>query len=59
VASLFINAFDKSNIGLVLVSWLTNLINSFNFSGVGLVLLLFIIVIGKTLKLWIRHMLNL
>lgn len=45
VASLFINAFDKSNIGLVLVSWLTNLINSFNFSGVGLVLLLFIIVI--------------
>lgn len=45
MASLFINAFDKSNIGLVLVSWLTSLINSFNFSGVGLVLLLFVIVI--------------
>lgn len=43
VASLFVSAFSKSNIGLVIVSWLTNLLNVFNFNGIGLVILLFII----------------
>ena len=45
VASLFINTFDKSNIGLVFVALLTNLINVFKFSGIGLILLLFVICI--------------
>lgn len=45
VASLFINIYDKSNIGLVLVALLTNLVNVFKFSGIGLILLLFVICI--------------
>lgn len=44
-ASLFVNTFAKSNIGLVIVSLITNLINVFNFSGFGLIILLFIIAI--------------
>lgn len=42
-ASLFINTFLKSNIGLVVVAFLSNLINAFNFSGLGLIVLLFVI----------------
>ena len=43
VASLFISVLDKSNIGLVVVAGLTNLLSSFKFGGLALVVLLFII----------------
>lgn len=43
VSSLFINVFNKSNIGLVVVAGLTSLIETFNFTGVGLIVLLLII----------------
>lgn len=43
VASLFISTLEKSNIGLVVVAGLTNLLSAFKFSGLALVILLFII----------------
>lgn len=43
VSSLFINVFEKSNIGLVLVALMTQLIDLFSFSGLGLVILLLIV----------------
>lgn len=43
VASLFISVLNKSNIGIVIVSALSNLIGSSSFTGIPLILLLFII----------------
>jgi aminobenzoyl-glutamate transport protein len=43
VSSLFINVFEKSNIGLIIVALLTQLVEVFSFSGFGLVVLLFIV----------------
>lgn len=43
LASLFINVYEKSNIGLVVTALLTNLINVFKFSGFGQIILLFVI----------------
>ena len=42
-ASLFISVFEKSNIGILLVSALTNLIDSLHFSGIGLVAILLVV----------------
>ena len=43
VSSLFISTFQKSNLGLVIVALLANLVQMFSFSGIGLIVLLFVI----------------
>ena len=43
VASVFINVFKKTNIGIVITSLLTNLVIASSFKGVPLIILLFIV----------------
>jgi len=43
VSSLFISVFNKSNIGVVIVALLTELLGVFDFSGIGLIIALFVI----------------
>ncbi len=43
-ASLFINVFEESNIGLVIVSWFSNIIGSLNFTGIWLIIIVFILI---------------
>lgn len=43
-ASLFINVFDESNIGLVITGWFAKIISGFSFTGIWLVVITFILV---------------
>lgn len=43
-ASLFINVFEESNIGLVITGWFAKIINSFGFTGIWLIVITFILV---------------
>jgi len=43
-ASLFINVFEESNIGLVIVGGFAKIISSLNFTGIWLILIVFIFV---------------
>ena len=43
-ASLFINIYDESGIGLVLVAWVSRIIGTLKFSGIGLILTVFALV---------------
>jgi len=45
VSSLFISTFEKSNIGLVFVAYLIQVVDAFSFSGISLIILFFIIAI--------------
>ncbi len=51
MASVFINVFKKTNIGIVVVSLLTNLITISGFKGIPLIILLFITTALSTLLL--------
>ncbi len=51
MASVFINVFKKTNIGIVVTSLLTNLIVSSSFKGIPLIILLFVCVSLETLLL--------
>ena len=44
-ASLFINVFEESNIGLVLTAWFSKIISSLNFTGVWLIVIVLILII--------------
>ena len=44
MASVFINIFKKSNIGIVVISMFTNIITASSFKGIPLLILLFILV---------------
>ena len=43
-ASLFINVFEESNIGLVLCGWFARIISGFTFTGVWLIVITFVLV---------------
>lgn len=43
-ASLFINIYDESGIGLVLVAWTSKIVGGLKFSGIGLILTIFALV---------------
>lgn len=43
-ASLFINIYEESGIGMVLVAWTSKLIGGLKFSGIGLILAVFVLV---------------
>ena len=43
-ASLFINVFEESNIGLVIVGWISKLISSLTFTGIWLIIIVFVLV---------------
>ena len=43
-ASLFINVFEESNIGLVITGWFAKMISGFSFTGVWLIVITFILV---------------
>ena len=43
-ASLFINIYDESGIGMVLVAWISKIIGGLKFSGIGLILTVFALV---------------
>mgnify|MGYP001026288882 FL=1 len=43
-ASLFINIYDESGIGMVLVAWTSKIIGGLKFSGIGLILTVFALV---------------
>lgn len=43
-ASLFINVFEESNIGLVIVGWISKIISSLSFTGAWLITITFILV---------------
>ncbi len=43
-ASLFINVFEESNMGLVIVGWISKLISSLTFTGGWLVVIVFILI---------------
>ncbi len=51
MASVFINVFKKTNIGVVLTALLTNLIEVSSFKGIPLILLLFIVAALSTIFL--------
>ncbi len=48
-ASLFINVFEESNIGLVFCGWFARIISGFTFTGVWLIVITFILVAIATL----------
>ncbi len=43
-ASLFINVFEESNIGLVISGWFAKIISTFSFTGVWLIILTFVLI---------------
>ena len=43
-ASLFINVFEESNIGLVITAWISRLIGTFNLTGIWLIIVVFILI---------------
>lgn len=43
-ASLFINVFNESNIGLVFTATITNLISKLSFTGIGLIMVVIILI---------------
>ncbi len=43
-ASLFINVFEESNIGLVVVAWVSSIIGSLNFTGIWLIVIVFLLI---------------
>lgn len=43
-ASLFINVFDESNIGMVIVAWTSKIIGNLRFSGIPLIIVLFVLI---------------
>lgn len=43
-ASLFINVFEESNIGLVIVGWISKIISSLTFTGIWLILITLILI---------------
>lgn len=51
MASVFINVFKKTNIGIVATSLLTNLVAASGFKGVALIILLFIVTALSTILL--------
>lgn len=51
MASVFINVFKKTNIGIVITALLTNLISASSFRGVALIILMFISVALSTIVL--------
>ena len=48
-ASLFINVFEESNIGLVICGWFSKIISGFSFTGIWLILLTFVLVAIATI----------
>ena len=44
LAAQLISLFDRTNIGIVITGWLTNLISELNFTGVPLIILVMIVV---------------
>lgn len=43
-ASLFINVFEESNIGLVITAWFSKIISNFSFTGIWLIIITFILI---------------
>lgn len=42
--SMFMNVYEQSNIGQVLVAWITNIIGSLNFTGILLIIFVFLLI---------------